>query len=84
MSKLCKEYLTKSKEYAEKSVFKSRALHAENIGQILVQIKCCLKLQLFEEMSAKMAILYDIVKYHLGDNHPILIPIFEEIGDYFI
>lgn len=27
--------------------------------------------------------ILDLVKNHLGQNHPILVQIFEEIGDYF-
>ena len=34
-------------------------------------------------MEEKMNYLIDLVKNHLGENHPILIRIFEEIGDFF-
>jgi hypothetical protein len=42
-----------------------------------------LKLEQYEEMEGKMTYMFDLVKFHLGNNHPILIQIFEDIGDFF-
>lgn len=34
-------------------------------------------------MDGKMNFLIDVIQTHLGKNHPVLISIFEEIGDFF-
>lgn len=83
LSEECKSHFLQAKEYASKAVTKCRPIHAEAIEPLLMQIKCCLKLELFEEMDEKMNSILDLVKNHLGQNHPILVQIFEEIGDYF-
>ena len=70
-------------EITEKALLKCRPLHAEAILPLTIQVKCCFKLELYDEMDLKMGQIFELVKFHLGSNHPILIQIFEEIGDFF-
>ena len=42
-----------------------------------------MKLEMYDEMDGRMNFLIDVIQTHLGKNHPVLVTIFEEIGDFF-
>lgn len=73
--------LTKAIEYASKAQDKCRRMHAENIPCILRQIKCNMVMKNPQEIKGLTNYLYEIVNFHLGNEHPVMIEILEQFGD---
>ena len=67
--------------YAERAYNISSELHQESLHPLLLMIKIHYEEKDFEKMKQKNEILMNLMLFYHGGTHPLMIKVFEELGD---
>ena len=80
------ESLKEAYRLSQEAALKCREDHAEKIEPMLRQVKALMMMDNLPEkanLTSLMNELHNIVKFHLGDEHPAQIKILEQFGDMY-